>query len=53
MKLEITGTAKEIAALVTALQERQEAFVPTHGHKLEPEEATNASCCVSNSIDQM
>ena len=51
MKLEITGNAKEIAALVIALQERQEEFIPTHGYKLESEATLTKGCCLSNPID--
>lgn len=52
MKLEITGTAKEIAALVMALQERQKEFVPTHGYKLETYEEAVDTGCVPNRIDK-
>ena len=31
MKITIKGDSKEIAALVLAIQERQEHFIPTHG----------------------
>ena len=51
MRIIVNGTPKEIAALVLELQERQEEFVPTHGHGLEYEQLVKTNFAESNSTD--